>query len=439
MDTLFSGKFYIDQTYGSGLVPSLIKMFRDGVTVEKKEIDLINNCQKAFSKSGKLIDSGASPQESGKRVVVLNFKQPVVKYSTYYWLGTQAYIRILADLKQDTSVLGVVIDTDSGGGQVYGTPETYDAILDFKQTKPIGFFTNGYLCSGAYYIAAPGSFIMANRRADAIGSIGGYTVMIDYDGMIEHFGGKVHTIYSDLSPDKNKGHRAVMDGTDPDYKNYIKTELNPMIRTFHTDMKNARPQLDEEVFMGGTWTGVEAESKGLIDYNGSLMDAVAMVFELSKKSNSNNNNSKNEKTMSKTTKSFPAIQKVLGISGEGIATISTLSGKKGVQLSEAQLDSLEKELAEKDKAVTTANGKVTEAEGKVTVLETAVTTALATAKIGASATTAESITLLGAKVVELGNKPSSKGSKPDAKGDNFEDEDAIVNAEDGHNQMYNNL
>lgn len=438
LDTLFSGKFYIDQNYGSGLVPSLIKMFRDGITIERKEIDLINGCQKSFSKSGALIESGSSPELSGKRVVVLNFKQPVVKYSTYYWLGTQAYIRILEDLKQDTSVLGVVVDTDSGGGQVYGTPETYDAILDFKQTKPIGFYTNGYLCSGAYYIAAPASFIMANKRSDAIGSIGGYTIMIDYDGMIEHFGGKVHTIYSDLSPDKNKGHRAVMDGTDPDYKNYIKTELNPMIRDFHTDMKNARPQLDEEVFQGGTWNGKEAESKGLIDFNGSLQDAVAMVFNLSKKSNSNNNNNSNKKTMSKKTKSFPVLQTILGIKEEGIATISTITGKSGVQLTEAHLEALETALVAKDSAVTTANGKVTDAESKVTELENATTTALATAKIDAGATTAASITLLGAKVVELGKKPSGKTSTANAKGDTFEEGDnAIVNAEDDHNKLYN--
>jgi protease-4 len=383
----------------------------------------------------------ASGTES--RVVVLNFKQPVVKYSTYEWLGTQSYIAILNQLMNDPTVAGVVLDMDTGGGQVYGTPEIYDAVTSFVAVKPLVIYTNGYLCSGGYYIAAPSSFIIANKRADAIGSIGAYTTMVNYDGIMEHFGAKVFTIYSDLSPDKNKNYRGVIDGTDPDFKNYIKEELNPMVITFHNDMKAARPQLSEEVFKGGTWTGEQSIALGLIDANGSLQDAIAKVFELSstQNSNSNNNNNSKKKTMSKKTKGFPVLQGIIGIEGEGIETISTVLGNKGVQISEAQLEAIENALVEKDTAVTTATGKATTAESRVAAIEgainTAVTTAGLDAKVEAEATTENKITLLGATVVAYGKKPGAKVTTPKAEGDSFEEEDNVVNATDGHNELYN--
>jgi ClpP class serine protease len=434
LDTLFTSHFYIDKTYGAGLVPSLLSMYQGRNKIEKTEADKIKEVSKVYL-SAHANTSALNKNEA--KVVVLDFKQPVIKYSTYYWLGTQTYISILERLKSDSTVVGVVIDIDSGGGQVYGTPEMYDVVSNFAKTKPIGFYTNGYLCSGAYYIAAAGTFIMANKRADAIGSIGGYTIIVDYDGLLEKFGAKVHTIYSDLSPDKNKGFRNVVEGNDPDYKNYIKEELNPMVETFHVDMKSIRPQLKEVVFKGGTWTGVQAIEMGLVDCNGSLPDAIAKAFEegnsVIEKSNKNKTNLK-IKTMSGKTKNFPAIQSILGMTEEGIGTISTITGKKGVQITEAQLDVINNALAEKETAVTSAKGQVTKLEGAVNA---AIKTAGLDADVTTGADTETKITLLGAKVVEYGNKPGAKITKPIADGDAFEEKENIVNASDDHNEIYN--
>ncbi|MBC5840766.1 S49 family peptidase [Flavobacterium sp. F-380] len=442
LDTLFSGKFYIDQSYGLGLVPSLISIFTGKTSVEKTEADKIKNITKiSLNANASAMEVNSTLSDTTKKVVVLDFKQPVVKFSTYNWLGTQSYIAMLETLKNDPAVVGVVVDTDSGGGQVYGTPEFYDAVQSFSRVKTIGIYTNGYLCSGAYYFAAAATFIMANKRADAIGSIGGYTVMVNYDGMMEKYGAKVHTLYSDLSPEKNKGHRGVMDGTDEGGKEYIKTELNPMVTTFHVDMKVGRPQLDPKVFLGGTWSGEEAVALGLVDSNGSLQDAVAEVWSRSKSDNTNSNNNSNLKkgNMSKTTKSFPAIQTLIGIEGEGIATISTVLGNKGVQLTEAQLEVLENALVANEAAVTAANGKVATAEGVVTALGTSIDAVLTTAKVAvaAEATIETKITSLGAEIARLGAIPGAKATKAKAEGDSFEEEDNIVNAADAHNEFYN--
>lgn len=426
LDTLFSGKFYIDDSYGIGLVPSLISIFTGKNYVEKPEVDKIKNITHV-SVNGNISSIENDLSNDEEKVVIIDFKQPVVKYSTYDWLGTQSYIRILNRLKNDPTVLGVVVDSDSGGGQVYGTPEMYDAVADFAAVKPIGFYTNGYMCSGMYYIAAPGTFIMANKRADAIGSIGGYTIIVNYNGILEKYGAKVSTLYSDLSPEKNESYRGVIDGTDEDGKKYIKKELNPMVTTFHVDMKNARPQLDPKVFLGGVWNGIDALSMGLIDLNGSLPDAVSEVYTRAKKMKAQTNNKTNlkTKTMSKNTKSFPLIQGIIGITGEGVSTISTLSGKKGVQISEEQLEKIELQLSGHDKAIKTEKDNVAAEKGKVTAMETAITAALGVGGLtaAADATSEAKIELLGSKVVEYGKRSGAIVTTSKSDGDHFETEE----------------
>lgn len=431
LGNLFTGHLYIHKGYGLSLVPVLLQSFIGVSYVEKKLNDMtekvITNVKGDYSKTSD------TPDSENKTVAVITFNQPVIKYTDYWygWLGTQAYIKILDKIRRDDSIAGVVMEVDSGGGQVYGTPEFFEYVQEFTQTKPLVVYTGGLLCSGAYYFAAAASWIVAHKRADAIGSIGVYTVVVNYDGIIEKLGGKVFTIYAEESSDKNKNYRAVTEGgTEADLKQYAKEELSPIAQSFIADMKSVRPQIKEEVFKGGTWTGDKSVEMGLADENGSLETAIAKVFELASKSESNksnNNQNSKKKTMSKKTKSFPLIQGILGSKEQGFATISTVLGNKGIQITEANLDAIEKAIEDKDKAVTAANGKVTTAESKVTALGSAVDAALKAAgldgQVEAEATTEEKITLLQNKVIEYGKRPAKGASKPISEGDPVADDD----------------
>ena len=425
-NTFLHGKLYIHEAYGLSFVPTLIQGFSGHKFNAKSETEL---------KAAVVSSQMQSEAGDAKRIAIINFKQPVIKFTDgwYGWLGTQSYIRILTDLLNDDTVIGVVMDVDSGGGQVYGTPEFYDFIKSFVAKKPLVVYAGGYLCSGAYYLAAPSSWIVANKRADAIGSIGAYTVLMDFNGMWEKFGAKVHTIYSSLSEEKNKAYRDVMSGEDKDYKQYVTVELDPIVVDFIQDMKDARPQIKEEAFKGGVWTGKDSLAIGLVDELGSLDTAIQKVYELSI-----NNNQSKKKTMSKTSKSFPTIQKIAGIEGEGIPVVKTITGKKGIQVEEEQLEKIETALANGASEVQTQKDAVAAEQAKVTKLEGTVAAALTKAGLTAAGTTEANIELLANKVVEYGNHPAIKGSKPKAEGDSFENDDdkSIVNKEDAHNKLY---
>lgn len=439
LHSLINGRWFIDKPYGHSLLPSLFSIL-EGKDISLKsgerEPDIFISLKKSnaplVAASG--FDSGNNDSEY---VAVINLKDPIYKYNQECGpSGTKSKMQSMKSYAQDPNCIGVVLDIDSGGGQVSGTPEFYDYITSFK--KPVVAYTDGLMCSAAYYIGSAASHIIANKRADAIGSIGVMVSFIDFSGIYEKQGAKLITEYATQSTEKNKAFEELLKGN-PEL--YIKTELDPIAEDFINDIKAVRPDVDPSVFKGGTWNAQESLDKKLIDSIGTLQDAVNKVFELSSTDNSNSNNNSNSKkgTMSKKTKSFPAIQKLIGVEGSGIATISTITGNKGVQLSEAQLEVLENTLVANEVAITAANGKATTAESVVTALEGSVDAVLTTAKVAvdAKATIETKITSLGAEIARLGAIPGAKATKAKAEGDSFEEQDSIVNASDAHNDFYN--
>ena len=419
------------------MLPSLFSILEGknlSVKSEEREPEVFISSKKLELVAASGFDSGSNDSEY---VAVINLKDPIYKYNQECGpSGTKSKMQGMKSYAQDPNCIGVVLDIDSGGGQVSGTPEFYDFIASFK--KPVVAYTDGLMCSAAYYIGSAASHIIANKRADAIGSIGVMVSFIDFSGIYEKQGARLITEYATQSTEKNKAFEELLKGN-PEL--YIKTELDPIAEDFINDIKAVRPGIDPSVFKGGTWNAQESLDKKLIDSIGTLQDAVNKVFELSNTGNTNNNNNSNKKKSMSNTKSFPVLQGILGIEGDGVATISTITGKKGVQITEAQLELLEGNLAGHQAALEAATGKATTAESRVSALETAINTAVTTAgldaTVEATATAEEKATLLGAKVDQYGKQSGAKPTTPKAEGDSFEEEDNVVNAKDAHNEVYN--
>lgn len=331
LHSLFSGAFYIDASYAMACIPSLYQSFVKGDMSDESKNSIVSKIQ-----SEKFSNDSTSTQ----RVAIINFNQPVVKYRNYDWLGTQDFISILESIKNNPEIVGVVFNVDSGGGQVYGTAEFYDYIKSFP--KPTATYTGGLLCSAAYYFANATNFIVANKRADSIGSIGAYSHIVDSSGILEHFGAKIHTMYGTKSTEKNAEYREVIENSN--YEPYIKNILDPMIEDFHADMIASRPQLNEIVFKGGTWKGSQSLELGLIDEIGTLQTAIDKVFELAKTQTTNQNTNNMSKEIN-----APKIMNVLGYE------TPFQSNENGVFLQEAEIETIETALANSETAVVNAN------------------------------------------------------------------------------------
>ena len=76
-------------------------------------------------------------------------------------------------LVEDESIKAIILDIDSGGGEVAGVEALSDKIFQARETKPIIAVANSFAASGAYWIASAATEVVA-APGSIIGSIGVY-------------------------------------------------------------------------------------------------------------------------------------------------------------------------------------------------------------------------------------------------------------------------
>ncbi len=397
LHTLLNGKWFIEESYAKSMTPLLISVFKGKeiktASTDKPEASI-------YPVSGKPIAALPGNSSSDKYVLVLDVKNAIYKYDQKCGpKGTKSKANLLEQYRNDPNLAGIVLDIDSGGGQVSGTPEFHDYIKNFG--KPVVAYTDGDMCSAAYYIGSAANYIIANKRAEAIGSIGVMISFIDWTGYIEKEGGKIVSEYATKSTEKNKPFKDLLEGN---AELYIKEELDPINDTFHADVKESRTGINEAVFTGKIWDAAGALEQGLIDEIGTLKMAIAKVHELAKQSSN-----QIQINMSKT---LPKLEAVLGL------TAPLASTDNGSYLNEEQLDQLEAAIANHDTVVGDLNSQLLAAQdttaldaanATVTAAETAVDALLLVAGIPA----AEGTTL-DAKLASLNTKVTDMAKKPGA-------------------------
>ncbi|PQB08013.1 hypothetical protein BST83_13265 [Polaribacter filamentus] len=337
LHSLLSGKWFIEKAYASSLMPSLITIL-NGNTLDfnKKES---KEHLKISASSVNVSNSNQNSNSSNESyVLIVSLKNPIYKYNQSCGpRGTKSKQSLIASYQSDPNCKGIVLDIDSGGGQVSGTPEFHDFIKNFS--KPVVAYTDGLMCSAAYYIGCAADHIIANKRVDAIGSIGTMVSFLDMTGYYEKKGAKLISEYATKSTDKNKDYEELLKGNP---EGYIKNQLDPITDEFHKDVKGSRPNIKDSVLTGGVYKAQQSLDNGLIDEIGTLQTAIDKVFALASTSSNTNNNSNN---MSKEIKA-PSIQNALGYETPFQST------DEGVFLQEAEVVTVEA-------ALTTANTNVT--------------------------------------------------------------------------------
>jgi protease IV len=385
-------------------------------------------------------EENLAPEE--KRVAIIQVHHPIFKYDQFCGpKGTQSIIRILESWKNDDSIVGVVMDYNSGGGQVSGTREASRYIFNYP--KPIVSYTNDLAGSAAFYMYAAGSYHYVNQYADFLGCIGTMWYSVDLEGIIEKNGGKVNEIYSDLSPEKNNHSRTLKSG---DERPIVEKILNPDASIFHSDIKEYMPSISDNALKGDIFSPELALEEGLADSFGTLTDAVNKVFELSKAKKSSN--SKSNTNMN--TKSLPKVEAALGLDAPlALNENGSYLNEEQLDTLEGRLDTLESEnstlqtqLTEAQTAQTTAVATVqtqlTAATNSITAAEASVNTILANAGLPVTGTLEEKLTAINGKAEAFGKSDGSTHTKlkVDASGAPKND---FVDAEAGHNKMANEI
>lgn len=183
------------------------------------------------------------------------------------WFGLIGYSTISSLLDQFAAapnIASIILDINSPGGAAIGVEAVADQIL--ATNKPIVAYVSGICCSAAYWIASAADKIILSGNTSMVGSIGTMTTAIDFTGLYEKFGLKVHTINSTHSPDKNKSYELAKQG---DYSLIRSETLDPLAVSFLDFVKSQR-DIKPEALTGSVYFGQKAISLGLADSIGDF-------------------------------------------------------------------------------------------------------------------------------------------------------------------------
>lgn len=112
------------------------------------------------------------------------------------WFGCcdlQDLAEEIEEADADANVTAIIVEMDSPGGTVNGTPEAAERIA--RINKPLMVWTEGELCSAAYWISASADKIFA-APSSVVGSIGCVLAFYDYSQMLGQVGVEVKVFRS---------------------------------------------------------------------------------------------------------------------------------------------------------------------------------------------------------------------------------------------------
>lgn len=187
------------------------------------------------------------------------------------------------DLRQELnmcagkSVSGILLHINSPGGTTTGVPELADQIRNIRDDIPVVAFTDGQMCSAAYYIASAASQIVATESSE-VGSIGVYIPWIDQSVAWGMQGIKADPIVNDGAIYKASGFGPALNDSQ---RSMLQQQVNRVAELFHTFVTQNRLDagqcIDGPVMQGGVINGIDCCDFGAVDLSGDLQDAIEVM------------------------------------------------------------------------------------------------------------------------------------------------------------------
>ena len=183
-----------------------------------------------------------------------------------FGIDATAYSQISDMIKEalgDKSVESILLDVDSPGGEVGSVLETAEAIKNAAAQKPVRAQVGDLGASGAYWLMSQAREITASPNS-GVGSIGVYTVYVDWSKAAEKDGARVHVIKSgDL-----KGMGVMGAEISDEQINAMQRYIDGIADNFIKSVANGRGKPVEEIkklATGQLWIAKDGKKLGLVD------------------------------------------------------------------------------------------------------------------------------------------------------------------------------
>jgi signal peptide peptidase SppA len=263
---------------------------------------------------------------------------------------------------QRPDVKAVMLDIDSPGGTVAGTPELAAAVAALNEQKPVYAFSSGLMCSAAYWIASQARAIYATPSAQ-VGSIGVVQAVIDDSAALASEGIKVEV----FSVGKYKSIGAPGTPLTDDQRAHIQSNIEEIAGEFHAAVLARGRAIPADAMEGQTFSGRQAQRVNLAGMVPDRAEAVRRlkVYHASVDTGTSAMNAP-EDILAQTKAALEALQRdhqaQTELLNEATSDGDSLRGQ--LALLTAEIDTLK---AERD----TATGNATALQTRITELQTA--------------------------------------------------------------------
>lgn len=176
----------------------------------------------------------------------------------------------------DDRVKAVILDMDTPGGMVYGTPELANKIYAMRGRKPIVAISNPMACSAGHYIGSAADRFYVCPSGD-VGSVGVYVLHVDMSKAYEDAGVKVSVI-------RAGEHKIEANPWEPmteDVRKSIQDDVDDIYQSFVGDVAKFRGKTRAEVLenfgKGRAVSAKAALAAGMVDGIATFDQVVARL------------------------------------------------------------------------------------------------------------------------------------------------------------------
>lgn len=276
-ETLVKAKMVDGMMYGDQVkdaVKKMMKLEKDDDIAQLTLNDMLN------VKDGKVEGSEIAVYYAEGDIV--QDPKAATMFGNNNYIASRKVCKDLEDLMNDDDVKAVVVRINSGGGDAYASEQMWHQMSELRKVKPVVVSMGDYAASGAYYMSAPASWIVAQPNT-LTGSIGIFAVIPDLSGLVTT---KLGVRFDEVKTNRNSTFGNLMARPfNAEEKAMLQASVNRGYSLFRQRVADGRRlpvESVEKIAQGRVWLATDALNIKLVDQLGGIDDAVKKAAELAK-------------------------------------------------------------------------------------------------------------------------------------------------------------
>lgn len=276
-ETLVKAKMVDGMMYGDQVkdaVKKMMKLDKDDDIAQLTLNDMLN------VKDGKVEGSEIAVYYAEGDIV--QDPKAATMFGNNNYIASRKVCKDLEDLMNDDDVKAVVVRINSGGGDAYASEQMWHQMSELRKVKPVVVSMGDYAASGAYYMSAPASWIVAQPNT-LTGSIGIFAVIPDFSGLVTS---KLGVRFDEVKTNRNSNFGNLMARPfNAEEKAMLQASVNRGYSLFRQRVAEGRRlpvESVEKIAQGRVWLATDALNIKLVDQLGGIDDAVKKAAQLAK-------------------------------------------------------------------------------------------------------------------------------------------------------------